>query len=198
VDKEEIAAIYKDFLDRSQVKDPLHRELLDDLARTAASGDMDSVLKQVQRSSMEQAKIVLKENLSSQEYQRFIASLILSGIRVAQSSGGGVFHKDRISKQEQALLASLASSFDLDLSSLADAVLGKVPEAPPPRPIPPIATPPSPPVSGPFATLEMTQPLQPAQGKRPSPGMKFCMECRAEIPRKAKFCSECGANQQGD
>lgn len=101
------------------LKDPLHRELLSDLAHS----DLGALLREVTATPRDQflskVKGVLKAKLTSDEYQRFIGSIFVNGIKVAKASGGGFLGLgDKVSEEEKKALAVFAAAFDLDPESL--------------------------------------------------------------------------------
>ena len=67
-----------------------------------------------------QMKTFLKEKLTPEEYQKFLGSLFMNGVKVARASGGGVLGLgDKISAEEKRALAAFAAIFELDLANLS-------------------------------------------------------------------------------
>lgn len=121
VDKAEMAQLEKDLRDAPFYKDPLHRELFVDIL----SSDINALIKEaidlskfVERAN--QMKATLKEKLTPEEYQRFVGSMFINGLRVARASGGGVLGLgDKVSEEEKLALVTFAATFDLDLESIS-------------------------------------------------------------------------------
>ena len=113
VDQKEAREIVRQLREGAALKDELHRELIVDLASSGgvAQKGMD---RQGAENIVERVKGALKAKLSDDEYQRFISSLFLSGMRVASSSGGFLGMGDKVSKEEKAMLGAIATLFDLD------------------------------------------------------------------------------------
>lgn len=119
IDEMEKAEMDKQLKEAVWLKDPLHKELLIDLGRS----DLDFVLEDamsVPRSEfISKVKGILKSKLTTDEYQRFIGSMFISGIKVAKASGGGFLGLgDKMSKDEAKALALFAALFDLDPKSI--------------------------------------------------------------------------------
>ena len=121
VDKAEIAQLQKDLQEAAFYKDPLHRELFVDIL----SSDINALIKEamdvskfVERAS--QMKVTLRGKLTPEEYQRFVASMFINGLRVARASGGGLLGRgDKVSEEEKRALFLFATMFDLDLESIS-------------------------------------------------------------------------------
>ena len=120
VDQKEILEFATQIGKGGMLKDELHRELIVDI-----SGNLKEVLQKVgnpqaAKNLVEETKGILKAKLSADEYQRFIGSLIISGVRVANASGGGFLGMgDKISKEEKTVLAAIAIAWDLDPQSIS-------------------------------------------------------------------------------
>jgi len=121
VDEAEVAQLQKDLQDAAFYKDPLHRELFVDIL----TSDINALIKEamdlskfVERAN--QMKATLKEKLTPEEYQRFVGSMFVNGLRVARASGGGFLGRgDKVSEEEKRALFLFAATFDLDLESLS-------------------------------------------------------------------------------
>lgn len=122
IDKDEIAQLQKDLRDAPFYKDELHKELLIDIL----SSDINALIKEagaatkvVERTN--QMRTILKQKLTPDEYQRFLGSMFLNGLKVARASGGGALGLgDKVSKEEKGALITLATIFELDLGSLSN------------------------------------------------------------------------------
>ena len=122
IDKDEIAQLQKDLRDAPFYKDELHKELLIDIL----SSDINALIKEAgaatkvaERTS--QMRTILQQKLTPDEYQRFLGSMFLNGLRVARASGGGALGLgDKVSKEEKGALVTLATIFELDLGSLSN------------------------------------------------------------------------------
>jgi len=121
VDEKEVAQLQKDLRDAPYYKDPLHRELFVDIL----SSDINALIQKatdlskfVERAN--QMKATLKAKLTPDEYQRFVGSMFVNGLRVARASGGGFLGRgDKVSEEEKRALFLFAATFDLDLESLS-------------------------------------------------------------------------------
>jgi hypothetical protein len=120
VDQKEILAFATDVGQGALLKDELHRELAIDVA-----GNIQSILQRVSnlklaQNFVERTKGFLRAKLSEEEYQRFTASLFISGVKIAKASGGGFLGLgDKVSKEEKTALAVFAASWGLDPQSLS-------------------------------------------------------------------------------
>jgi len=122
IDKDEIAQLQKDLRDAPFYKDELHKELLIDIL----SSDINSLIKEAgaatkvaERTS--QMRTILKQKLTPDEYQRFLGSMFINGLKVARASGGGALGLgDKVSKEEKNALITFATIFELDLGSLSN------------------------------------------------------------------------------
>jgi tellurite resistance protein len=109
VDKDEVTAFIKQVTMGAALKDELHRELAVDIA-----SDLEGSLKAAEANvegHVERAKAILSNKLSVDEYQKFIGSLFISGMKVAAASGG-------TSQEEKVALGAFAAVWGLDPSSL--------------------------------------------------------------------------------
>jgi hypothetical protein len=121
IDQDEIAQLQKDLRDAPFYKDPLHRELFIDILTSdinALIQEAADVSKLTERAS--QMRTILKQRLTPEEYQRFLGSMFINGLRVARASGGGPLGLgDKVSEEEKRALTAFAAIFELDLSSLS-------------------------------------------------------------------------------
>jgi len=121
IDKEEVAQLQKDFRDAPFYKDALHKELFIDILSSdinALIREAGNVTKLLERSS--QMKAILKQKLTPEEYQRFLGSMFMNGVKVARASGGGILGLgDKVSEEEKRALATFAATFELDLGNLS-------------------------------------------------------------------------------
>lgn len=121
IDKEEVAQLQKDLRDAPFYKDPLHRELFIDILSSdinALITEAADVTKLAARAS--QMKAILQQKLTPEEYQRFVGSMFINGVKVARASGGGVLGLgDKVSEEEKRALALFATMFDLDAANLS-------------------------------------------------------------------------------
>jgi len=121
IDKDEVAQLQADLKDAPFYKDPMHRELTIDIL----GSDINALIKKamdmstfVERAS--QMKQTLEAKLTVDEYQRFVASMFINGLKIARASGGGVFGRgDKVSEEEKRALVLFAALFGLDLDSMS-------------------------------------------------------------------------------
>jgi hypothetical protein len=119
IDEKEIEQLQADLRTAPFYKDPLHRDLFVDIL----TSDIMALIKKamdvsgfVERAT--QIKGILKAKLSTDEYQRFVASMFVNGIKVANASGGGFLGRgSKISPEEQRALLVFASLYELDPGS---------------------------------------------------------------------------------
>ena len=121
VDQKEVAQMAEELTKAPTFKDPLHRELMLDVA---VSNWQEVLKKSFEVSMIEQrlnnAKSYLKQALSDEEYSRFLGSLIISGGNIARASGGGFLGLgDKVSDEEKKVLIFLTSLFEIDLQVVA-------------------------------------------------------------------------------
>lgn len=120
VDNKEIGTFLKQLESAATLKDELHRQLLVDLVREdhqrflEGSLDMEKTMK-----SAEVIKPILVDKLSSEEYQRFIGSLFVGGLHIANASGGFLGMGSKVSKEEKAALAVFGAIYEFDPSIFA-------------------------------------------------------------------------------
>jgi hypothetical protein len=114
----------KEFLERTTqgalgYKDPMHKEV----ARGIIDGDTGELLKAGTTASgwdPKNVKSMMKEKLTSDEYQGFIGSMFIDLLNIAKASKKGKwFRKKGIGKDEQERLAAVGLFWDLDLGRMA-------------------------------------------------------------------------------
>jgi hypothetical protein len=121
IDKEEVAQLQKDLRDAPFYKDVLHRELFVDIL----SSDINALIKEAADATKlaERAgkmKAILQQKLTPEEYQRFVGSMFINGLKVARASGGGILGLgDKVSEEEKRALTMFATVFELDVGSLS-------------------------------------------------------------------------------
>jgi len=116
VDQKEVAEFATQVAQGAALKDPLHRELVVDIA--GSTGDLLAKATARGRSDfVDSTKAVLKSKLTEDEYQRFIGSLFISGLRVAKASGP--WFGDKVSNEEKKMLAGFGASWGLDVGSIS-------------------------------------------------------------------------------
>ena len=113
----------KEFLERTTqgalgYRDPLHKEV----ARGIIDGDAGELLKAATGATgwdPKQVKSMMKEKLTSDEYQGFIGSMFIDLLNIAKASiNGKWFRKKGIGKEEQERLAAIGLFWDLDLGRM--------------------------------------------------------------------------------
>jgi len=121
IDQEEIGQLQKDLRDAPFYKDALHKELSIDILSSdikALIREAGDITKLAERTS--QIKALLKQKLTPEEYQKFLGSMFMNGVKVARASGGGVLGLgDKVSAEEKRALAAFAATFELDLANLS-------------------------------------------------------------------------------
>jgi len=121
IDKEEIAQLQKDLRDAPFYKDALHRELFIDIVSSDINAlilEVADVSKLVERAN--RMKTVLKQKLTPDEYQSFLGSMFINGLKVARASGGGVLGLgDKVSEEEKRALATFAAIFEVNVGGLS-------------------------------------------------------------------------------
>ncbi len=121
IDQEEIGQLQKDLRDAPFYKDELHKELTIDIL----SSDIKALIKEAGKidklaERTRQIKECLKEKLTIKEYQKFLGSIFMNGVKVARASGGGVLGLgEKVSAEEKRALGAFAAIFELDLANLS-------------------------------------------------------------------------------
>ncbi|MCI4646173.1 MAG: hypothetical protein MRY64_15430 [Hyphomonadaceae bacterium] len=119
IDRKEIATFFDEIQKAALLKNELHREVMIELAQVNPEKYIrESMDFQKTIDSAELIKVFLKETLTESEFQDFVASVFITGIKVANASGGGWFGGSKISKEERQALAVIAAVFELDLKRL--------------------------------------------------------------------------------
>lgn len=120
IDQKERNQLEEDIKGAPLYKDPLHQALGIDIL----TSDFGALLRNSMDSSKfaeraEKMKNILKDKLTKDEYDRFLGSLFINGLKVARSSGGGPLGLgDKVSDSEKHALALFVGMFGLDLSSI--------------------------------------------------------------------------------
>jgi len=119
IQKEEL----KEFLERTTrgalgYRDPLHKEV----ARGIIDGDQGELLKAAGGATgwdPKRVKSMMKEKLTTDEYQGFIVSMFIDLLNIAKASKKGKwFRKKAIGEDEQQRLAAIGVFWDLDLGRM--------------------------------------------------------------------------------
>jgi len=127
VEPEEVAAFTKTLEMAPTLSDPLHREIAMDWVASGVDAIGEEVGWELRESGSDmlernrRTKSMLKDKLTTDEYQSFVLSVTLSGMAVAAASTGKkkIFHKRKaISEEEAGALAAFAAVFDVDLAGL--------------------------------------------------------------------------------
>jgi len=113
----------KEFLERTTqgalgYRDPIHKEV----ARGIIDGDTGELLKAATSASgwdPKEVKQMMKEKLTTDEYQGFIGSMFIDLLNIAKASKKGKwFRKKAIGEDEQERLAAIGLFWDLDLGRM--------------------------------------------------------------------------------
>ena len=95
-------------------KDPLHREIAQDLA----SGGFQAALEAAVKTDPGEVKRILRKNLTGEEYERFVSSVFIDCLAVAAASGPRFRKKKRIGDAEGKALAAIAAVWEVNLDGL--------------------------------------------------------------------------------
>ena len=118
IDRQEVNAILMELGGGASIDNELHRELILDM-KTKSNRPPQGVGNQTQaQDHIVKTKDVLKAKLSNDEYQDFIGSLFMSGVKVAKASGGFLGIGDKVSTEEKVVLAAVAAAWDLKPEAL--------------------------------------------------------------------------------
>jgi hypothetical protein len=99
--------------------DPLHRELLVDVAREDHRRYLDGASPERLAHTRDVVKPLLRSRLSDEQYTGFVRSLFIASLEVAKASGGGFLRlQNKVSEAEAEALATLAMLYDVDVESL--------------------------------------------------------------------------------
>ena len=119
VDHREVGAFMAQIERSALLLDPLHRELLVDLALEDHSPYMDAASPEGLIETTEVVIPFLRERLSEAQYKGFVRSLFIASLQVAQVSGGGPLHLDnKVSPKEAEALSVLSRLYDVDAEFL--------------------------------------------------------------------------------
>ncbi|MGZ8567598.1 MAG: hypothetical protein ACXWXS_11165 [Actinomycetota bacterium] len=92
-------------------KDPLHRELAQDLI----SSDIPKLIQRSTEADIGETKALLRSKLTPDEYQSFLGSVFIDSLAVARASG---MPGAEISDKEQTMLAAFGLAWEIDLEAL--------------------------------------------------------------------------------
>jgi len=126
LDEKEIEAFVDTIANAPTIIDPLHREVALTFATRGAEAIGSELVFEATESlsamddRFERTKKLLKDKLTTDEYQSFLGSVVASGVMVAQASGKRhLFRKKKtVSDDEAAALATFAMRWEVDLSVL--------------------------------------------------------------------------------
>jgi hypothetical protein len=121
IDEDEVAQLNEHLRTAPFYKDPLHRELFVDILTSDVNALVEKAIdpsKLLERAN--QIKAILRQKLTLDEYQRFVASMFIDGLKVARASGGGFLGRgDKVSEEEKLALTMFAAMFNLDPESMS-------------------------------------------------------------------------------
>ena len=119
IDAKEVHIITDQIERAALVLDPLHRDLLVDLAREDHSQYLDAASPEKLAETTDLIKPLLRIRLSDEEYKGFLRSLFIGALQVAKASGGGVLRvQNSVSTEEAEALAVLAMLYEVDVEFL--------------------------------------------------------------------------------
>jgi hypothetical protein len=121
VDQKEIGEFANRVSSAAGYKDELHRELMMDVASTFEESFNHAIQRYTSGSAADdliQIRGVLDDKLTTDETQRFVASVIVDAIAIARCSGGGLFGGNKVSDKEAEAIAALAMALGLDPASV--------------------------------------------------------------------------------
>jgi hypothetical protein len=129
MEDEEQAVFAQELTSAHLLMNPLHREVSEDLDMNRGGHLSEELQFQVAETAAEmvpriaRTKTLLKEKLTEDEYQGFVGSVFVTGLKVARSAGGqkgGIFRKETgpISDEEQKALVTFATAYEVDPQAL--------------------------------------------------------------------------------
>lgn len=126
LEEEETDSFADELTHAEAMVDPLHREVAEDLdmARGGKLGEelaFQAAEDAAQmKSRIDGTRAMLREKLTADEYNSFVASSMITGMKVARAAGGGrIFHrKEKVSDREKTALAAFAAAYELDPGAL--------------------------------------------------------------------------------
>jgi hypothetical protein len=104
--------------------DPLHREVALDIRGGHLAEELSFQAQEnatEMRARIDRTKTMLQSKLTPDEYQHFIASVFITGTKVARAAGGssGLFgSKSAVNDMEKTALTAFAIAYGLDLKAL--------------------------------------------------------------------------------
>lgn len=119
IDEKEMEALAKEIQDAPVFKDPLVREVMLSLAVDLATimqaygPDPRQVLQ-----GLKDVADLVESKTSPAEANRFKAGMLYIGHNIAKASGGGIFHRDPVSKEEKGALVMVAAALRVDLTGV--------------------------------------------------------------------------------
>ena len=126
LDEKETASFADELTHAEGLFDPLHREVAEDLDM-ARGGQLKQELEfqagenaSEMRARVEKTKVMLKGKLTPDEYQNFIASAVITGMKAARAAGGGGLlpRQETVSDEEKNALVAFMTAYELDPSAL--------------------------------------------------------------------------------
>jgi hypothetical protein len=120
IDDEEFSKLNEILRDAPFYRDPMHRELMLDLAqdRDLMNHFRESLVRDKIIRSAPVAKALLRRKLTNDQYAAFTHSLISTAIEIAQASGvGNAGQGKNISREEELALDTLIALYEIDLSA---------------------------------------------------------------------------------
>lgn len=119
VDESEMGILSAQLREAATLIDPLHRALFVDLVQEDLQEYVQGSTPDRFAESLDPMKALLRDRLSEEEYQSFVASLFASGLEVARASGGRFLGVgDKVSREEMDMLATFAAAFGLEPQAL--------------------------------------------------------------------------------
>lgn len=119
IDDTEVAQLAQDVATWDHLKDEMHREIAAELLDLDSDAVFEMALN-VTPGQLEEMKAILRDKLTPDEYQGFMASLFIHGIRIARASGSGRLGLgDPICQDERDALATFVEVFELDMDSVS-------------------------------------------------------------------------------
>lgn len=127
LEEKEIASFADELTHAEGMIDPLHREVAEDLDMGRGRQLQPELEFQAAENAAQMqvrianTKTLLREKLTQDEYQSFIASAAITGMKAARATGGGgLFHrKETVSDEEKTALMAFITTYELDPSALA-------------------------------------------------------------------------------
>ncbi len=119
VDVKEVRTLATQMERASLLIDPLHRELMQELAGENHAKYLSRVSTAELVRTSEIVRPLLRSRLSEEQYRGFIRSLFVASLKVAKASGGGFLGlRNRVSRGEAAVLATFANLYEVEVEFL--------------------------------------------------------------------------------